>query len=212
MAMATETGPLPERAAAEIATRIAAGDASAEDLLVERFGRGVRLLLRHLTHDGARADDLFQETFRLALEKIRGGQLREPERLAAFLAGLARNLALGDHRKRAAHPVADLEAVAEPADREPDPRDLALRREEAQGVRRLLAQLEPERDRQVLFRFYLAEEPKERICADLGLTSLHFNRVVHRARERFRALLAARAGPVGYSGRSSHSKNEAPER
>ena len=44
------------------------------------------------------------------------------------------------------------------------------------------------RDRQVLFRFYIAEENKEDICSDLGLSSLHFNRVLFRARERFREL------------------------
>jgi hypothetical protein len=37
----------------------------------------------------------------------------------------------------------------------------------------------------VLFRFYLAEDKKEQICADLGLSGLHFNRVLHRARERY---------------------------
>jgi hypothetical protein len=29
-------------------------------------------------------------------------------------------------------------------------------------------------------------EDKDRICDDLGLTRLQFNRVLHRARERFR--------------------------
>jgi RNA polymerase sigma-70 factor (ECF subfamily) len=45
-----------------------------------------------------------------------------------------------------------------------------------------------ERDIQVLYRFYIADDEKEQICADLGLTSLHLNRVLHRARERFREL------------------------
>jgi RNA polymerase sigma-70 factor (ECF subfamily) len=52
----------------------------------------------------------------------------------------------------------------------------------------VLAELPSERDRQVLFRFYLAEEDKDQICKDLGLSSLHFNRVVFRARERYRDL------------------------
>jgi len=45
-----------------------------------------------------------------------------------------------------------------------------------------------ERDHQILFRFYLQEQEKAEICRDLGLTSLHFNRVLFRARERYRAL------------------------
>jgi RNA polymerase sigma-70 factor (ECF subfamily) len=45
-----------------------------------------------------------------------------------------------------------------------------------------------ERDIQVLFRSYLAEHDKKQICADLGLTSMQFNLVIHRARERYREL------------------------
>lgn len=190
---------------AELARRIAAGDRGAESDLVAHFGRGVRVLLRHLTQDGARADDLFQETFRRAIEKIRAAEVREPERLAAFLAGLARNLAIADFRRQRAHPATELDAVPEPEAPAPDPLAATLRRDEARLVRRLLARLEPERDRQVLFRFYLAEEPKERICADFGLSSLHFNRVIHRARERFRLLLLAESRrPVGFSSAPLH--------
>lgn len=189
-----------------LARRVADGDRTAESELVAHFGRGVRLLLRHLTRDDARAEDLYQETFRLAIEKIRASELREPARLAAFLAALARNLTIADFRRQRAHPASDLEAVPEPEAAVPDPLDAALRRDEARLVRQLLAQLEPERDRQVLYRFYLAEEPKERLCADFGLSSLHFNRVIHRARERFRLLLLARAArPVGFSGARPHS-------
>ena len=48
------------------------------------------------------------------------------------------------------------------------------------------------RDRQVLVRYYLRDEDKATLCHDLGLSDEHFNRVLHRARERFRALLGRR--------------------
>jgi RNA polymerase sigma-70 factor (ECF subfamily) len=63
-----------------------------------------------------------------------------------------------------------------------------LRKEKADLVRQVLKEMPNERDIQALYRFYIADHEKERICADLGLTSLHFNRVLHRARERFRDL------------------------
>ena len=47
-------------------------------------------------------DDIFQETFRIALEKIRKGQIREPDRLSGFIAALARNLVVGHFRRVAA--------------------------------------------------------------------------------------------------------------
>lgn len=65
---------------------------------------------------------------------------------------------------------------------------MLLRKEKARAIRQVLRQLNSERDREVLYRFYIAEEHKEQICADLGLTNLHFNRVLYRARERFREL------------------------
>jgi RNA polymerase sigma-70 factor, ECF subfamily len=52
----------------------------------------------------------------------------------------------------------------------------------------VINELPSDRDRQILFRFYIAEEEKERICADLCLTGLHFNRVLFRARARYREL------------------------
>ena len=63
--------------------------------------------------------------------------------------------------------------------------------ERANVARKVLAELDSERDRQILFRFYVADETKARICADLGLSSLHFNRVLFRARGRYRALYQA---------------------
>lgn len=55
-------------------------------------------------------------------------------------------------------------------------------------IRRVLNGLTTDRDREVLFRFYINEERKEQICADLGLSDLHFNRVLHRARQRYKEL------------------------
>jgi len=175
--------------AAQLVHRIRSGDSTAEAELVERFGRGIRFLLVERTRDAARADDLFQETFRLALEKVRTGELREPEKLAPFIRQLAKNLFIADYRKAAKRATEDLDDVQAPADPEPSQLDRVLQAEDARLVRELLRELEPPRDREVLFRFYLAGETKEQICARLELSSTQFNLVIHRARLRFRALV-----------------------
>lgn len=175
--------------AAALACRIRAGDAAAEAELVERYSRGVRFLLSELTRDPARTDDLHQETFRLVLEKVRAGELREPEKLPGFIRQIARNLFIAEYRKTARRGTEDLEAVPPPADPAPSQLARVLQEEDARLVRELLAELHPERDRTLLLRFYLAGETKERICADLGLTSSLFNVVLHRARHRFKALV-----------------------
>src|SRR5262249_28050235 len=67
---------------------------------------------------------------------------------------------------------------------------LTIQTEQWAGVvRRLLRELSSPRDREVLVRFYLKEEERGTLCRSLGLTDLQFNRVIFRARERFRELL-----------------------
>ena len=61
-------------------------------------------------------------------------------------------------------------------------------------MKRVLSEMPSDRDRQILFRFYIAEDEKDSICRDLDLTSLHFNRVLFRARERYRDLYLETAG------------------
>ena len=173
---------------ASLVGRIAQGDRGGEEELIGRYRRVVLAVLSGARRDPAAIDDLYQETFRIAIEKVRSGALREPEKLSGFLCGLARNLAIEHFRRAARHPVsafADGEALASDA---PDPLEDLLRYERAAIARRVLSELQTPRDREILYRFYVAEEDKEQICLDLGLTSLHFNRVLFRARERYREL------------------------
>lgn len=175
---------------AELVRRIRAGESAAEREMVERYSRGVFFLLREMTRDEARADDLHQEAFRLAIEKVRGGELKEPEKLAGFIRQLARNLFIAQHRQRAKQPTVDGETLlAFSPDPGPSPQQLLLDKENADIVRRLLAGLEPARDREILMRLFVAEHPREAICNDLGLTNLQFNRALHRARQRLKDLL-----------------------
>ncbi len=180
--------------------RIGAGDPAAEAELVETFSRGVVYLLRRMTGDPDLADDLHQETFRVVLERLRDSSLKEPEKLAAFIRSTARNLFIGDYRKKSRRDThGDPERVEREADARPGQLGLVLREERARAVRKTIADLRNDRDRQILFRFYIAEEDKETICAHLGLSSLHFNRVLFRARQRFKQVFE-RSGEAGSGG------------
>jgi len=173
---------------AELVRRIRSGDAAAESELVSRYGRGVTILIHRSSGNASAVDDLYQQTFQIALEKIRRGDLREPERLSGFICSLARNLVIDHFRRAAAHRFPGPIEGTGAADPAPGPLESLLRAEKASIVRRVLAELPAERDREILFRFYIAEDEKDSICRDLGLTSLHFNRVLFRARERYREL------------------------
>ncbi|HEX3554904.1 MAG TPA: sigma-70 family RNA polymerase sigma factor [Thermoanaerobaculia bacterium] len=181
---------------ARLVARIQAGDRAAEAELVARFSHGLLLMLRRLVQNPALADDLHQETLSLVLEKIRRAEVREPEKLAAFIRSTARNLFIADRRKEARYRALDDgredEEGTRPgltlADRGPAPLDRVLADEEARQVRRLLDELRFDRDRQLLFRFYLSDDSKEAICADLEIEPERFHKVLFHARERLREL------------------------
>jgi RNA polymerase sigma-70 factor (ECF subfamily) len=181
---------LEARISAELARRIGAGDSAAEAQLVERYQRGVLYLLKRRTRDVDLALDLRQDTFRIAIEKLRAKEISEPERIGAFVRGIAVNLAIADARKtnrRATTADSDaVDLVADPAD---GPADAVASEQTRAAVRALLDDMSVPRDRDILLRFYVEDEDKESICTALGVDSAHFNRVLFRAKQRFRALL-----------------------
>jgi RNA polymerase sigma-70 factor, ECF subfamily len=190
---------------AGLAARIRAGDRRAEEELVERYGRGLKILLERHTNGRPEAEDLLQEALSLGIQKVRRGELREGEKLPAFLSRLARNLAIDFYRKaqrRKTEPDGDVVAAATIASAVQV--DRLLRQEHAALVRRVIEELRNGRDREVIFRFYIAEEDKEQISVDFDLTGQQFNRVLHRARERYKELYlqltAAREGALHRGG------------
>jgi RNA polymerase sigma-70 factor (ECF subfamily) len=177
--------------AAELCARIRQGSREAEGEMVRRYGAGLLYLLKRRTRDAELALDLRQDTFRVAIEKLRGSALDEPARLAAYLRGVALNLWIAHQRKdtrRATTPDSDAVELA-PDDRA-GPFDHVSREQVRQAVGTLLAELSTPRDRELLSRLYIHDEDKASICAALGVDSLHFNRVLFRAKARFRELLA----------------------
>ncbi len=175
---------------ADLVQRIVSGDPAAEADLVQRFSRALTFLLRRLTRDEAAAEDLYQETFRLVIEKVRRGELREAERLPGFVSSLARNLFLGSARRggRRQKWQGDPEATETAPDPAPGQLQRLLAKERAAMVRQVLAELKNDRDREILSRYYIADQDKDVICRDLELSDLHFNRVLFRARQRYKEL------------------------
>ena len=180
-------------AATDLVRRIQAGEARAETEMVERYGPGLRLLLRRLGAKPPGDDDLYQDTFALVLRKVRDGALREPAALVGFLRSTARNLLLAERRKAGRYDELDDDAA--PLDRrggqlaaEASQLHQVLADEEARMARQLLGELRHDRDREVLMRFYLGDEPSQAICVELGVDPSLFNRVLYRARQRLREL------------------------
>lgn len=176
--------------AAAIVRGIRDGDGDAETRLVERYSNGLRFLLLRRVHDDERAQDLLQDTFYIAISKLREIDLESPERLAGYLRGIAIRVALNAGRRRQREPhTMEAEAVAQIPDREPRQFDHVAREQTLTAVHKLLRSMPVKRDREILTRFYVEDQDKDEICRALDLDSLHFNRVLFRARKRFRKIL-----------------------
>jgi RNA polymerase sigma-70 factor (ECF subfamily) len=179
----------------EIVRRILAGDSAAEDEVVRRYRHGVTVIIDHIVRRESATDDVSQETFKIVLEKLRRGDLREPERLSGFVCSVARNVAL-DYIRRATRfrnreEVGNAEHIPDPA---PSQLEEILKQEKAGVVRQIINELKIERDRLLLFRYYIAEEDKDKLCLDLGLTRTQFNNVIYRALLRFKELYMHKVG------------------
>jgi len=181
--------------AGELVERIRRGDVVAEELLARRYGPKLEFILRRHAREPSLAADLRQEALIVVIERLRSDGLDEPEKLAAFLYQTAINLARGEARTyfhRNTHP--DFEAIDRAATAEPLLADLLERAELGRIVRTLLGELGQQRDREILRRFYLRDENKHDICTALELSAAHFDRVLYRARQRFREILERRLG------------------
>lgn len=173
----------------QLVQRIADGDRSAEAELLEHYSRGVRALLRNRVRDLSVADDLFQDTFRIVIEKVRAGAVHSPSRLAGFICSVARNRAIEYFRtQRRQEKMETGSPLDETPSRLPTPLETMAVKSKIEQVRKVLQELRSNRDREILFRFYLEGESKISICERLNLTTLHFNRVLFRARQRYRQL------------------------
>lgn len=188
--------PSPEHA---LCARIRDGDRGAEAELVSRYGRALRLVLDRRVRDPELASDLYQETFRIVLMRLRSQGIDQPAQLAGFLQRTAANLAIGEFRKlerRGTH--ADSEAVGRVADPGADPFEAVTREQTRAALRRLIGELGVARDRTLLWRHYVHEADKATLCRELELSPAHFDRVLFRARQRLRALLLE----AGFDGES----------
>ena len=154
---------------------------------------GLRAQLARVTGSMELASDLLQDAVVTALQKLRAGQISDPAHLDGYVYRVALNH-LRNYRRKDRSRTATSEELSEPLESTESSRpvkDLEVD-QWARMVKQLLQQVPLARDRELLVRFYLDEESKQELCQAFGLTELHFNRVIHRARDRFKDLLQRR--------------------
>ncbi len=170
---------------------IAAGSTEAERSFVERYGRGVRTLVVRACRPGDPiVDDIVQDVLLTVLARLRAGALNDPNALPAYLQATIAHATRAEYRKRGQRgDNVDVELLENLPGSEAGPAERLHQRHLRQAMAHLVEALPVARDRAVLRGFYLEDRDRDELCAELGIDELHFRRVLHRARERLRALI-----------------------
>jgi RNA polymerase sigma-70 factor (ECF subfamily) len=166
----------------DLAARIAAAGTARQCVdeereLCLRLSRRVRLYARHHLRDDDAAGDLAQTAMVLMLQKLRGGEVREPRRIGSFVLGVARML-VHDRRRGARRERAwDGEDVpVSAADPDPLAREALARCLEALG----------QRERSVLVMTYYGEQTAAQIATAVGVSEGNVRVLRHRSLAKLR--------------------------
>jgi RNA polymerase sigma factor (sigma-70 family) len=165
--------------------RIRAGDPAGMEQLYAVFAKGVRSYLwRQLgAHD---LDDKVHDIFLIVTQSIRRGDLRDPERLMGYVRTVLRRqvAAYIEEAIHARRNEVEIEPGLNLTDRRVSPERHVVEKQTQELAMRLLRSL-PERDREVLVRFYLQEQTPEQICTEMELTETQFRLIKSRAKARY---------------------------
>jgi RNA polymerase sigma factor (sigma-70 family) len=146
------------------------GNRDAFGQIVARYQSLVCSLAYSATGSLSQSEDLAQETFVAAWKQLAG--LREPEKLRAWLCGIARNLihnALRKQGREPSHQAESLDEIFESHSPEPLPIEQTISNEEQAILWRSLERI-PEIYREPLVLFYREHQSIEAVAQNLELT------------------------------------------
>jgi RNA polymerase sigma factor (sigma-70 family) len=170
---------------AELVEKIRLNEPDGLEELYRVFSRGVRFYLcRQLGPQDL--DDRVHDTFIIVAQAIQRGELREPDRLMGYVRTIVRRQVAAqiEDNVLSRRKQFDLDWGLAVKDTGSNPEQAAIRLENQQLAVRVLKSIAP-RDREILIRFYLWEQPATQICAEMGLTDTQFRLLKSRAKARF---------------------------
>lgn len=173
------------RSDTELVGAAASGDSQAFGEIVTRYQSLVCAIAYSGTGDRALSEEVAQEAFVAAWKGL--GDLREPGKLKAWLAGIARNLVKGARRSRARARTEPLEETPSPT---ASPLQQVLEEEQQALVWRALEEL-PETYREPLVLFYREERSVDRVAEALDLSADAVKQRLSRGRQMLREQVVA---------------------
>jgi RNA polymerase sigma-70 factor (ECF subfamily) len=182
--VATLAEPPAENAERDLLLRVQEGDRSAFDVLVRRHLPRARLIARRLMQDPEDADDLVQDAFLRALDRI--GTFDISRAFEPWFTRLLVNLGRDQQRKRMVRQTDSHDPEAIPGGPRPDRE--AERSELRSSLAQALAAL-PERQRLVVTLFEIDGRSTEEIAGMLNVSQVTIRWHLHQARRTLRAAL-----------------------
>ena len=172
---------------AQLVARVRRGDRQAAGALAQRYLRACRAVALAVTGDETDAEDVCQDAFAAAIERIDG--CRQPDRFGAWLMQIVRNRAR-DHLRSRARPVLSIDGIDGMAI-ESERASPETEAESGDATARLLAAIRelPEERREVLLLHDLEGWTHREIAERMGLPPGTVRSHLHHARRRMRSLL-----------------------
>ncbi len=167
--------------------RLRDGDPQTEHHFVAYFEQLLRIKLRARMLPPDKVEDLRQETFTRVLAALRReGGVRQPERFGAFVNSVCNNVLLEHYRSSAKNqPIEDCHL--EIRDKVLDLEGMLVTKQSSERVRHILEDM-PRRDRNLLRAIFLEEKDKDVVCREFGVDRDYLRVLLHRAKDRFKAL------------------------
>jgi RNA polymerase sigma-70 factor, ECF subfamily len=167
--------------------RLRAGDFRTQEHFVAYFSELIQLKLRSRLHSPQAIEDVRQETFTRVFAALRGGTIRQPERLGAFVNSMCNNVLLEHYRASSRDSSLEDEEQQDFPAVSVDVLGAIAAKQMAEKIREILEEM-PERDRRVLREVFLEERDKDDVCRDFGVDRDYLRVLLHRAKQSFKAL------------------------
>lgn len=167
---------------ADLVKLAAGGDHAAFGQLYDRYAPLVRAICNDTTRNATASDDMAQQVFLRAYEKL--GGLKDPSRFAPWLVSMSRNVCREFRRGRFRdrHVLVGLEPL------ETEPADYEDQDDRVEYLRVAMLKL-PEKERLALRAFYLLEQDAEKARQALGVSRSSFYRLLDRGKQNLEKLI-----------------------
>lgn len=175
----------------ELLRAIALGSKDAECSLVNKYYKSLFFILRSQTKDESLTEDLCQETFLKVIEKARNSSIRNPDALGMFIRQTGVNILIEHKRSIVRRKTYSSDTIEQAEHLKQSPQLYQIHSKNLVEItQQVINELKTQRDRDLLYDYFVKGVDKEVFCQQQAITATHFDRVLFRARQRFKQALA----------------------